>query len=1136
MSDKRKRIALLMGQADEEYQNAFLNGFIRNIKAAGLGVCVFTMNKEYQNTTQREKGDSSIFGVVNFELFDGVVVLADTIQTSDLLRRLEERIYHEFSGSVFFVDGESQYFSTLWTDSDGPMKALVSWLIEKCGYKDFAFLNGKKWHRHSVQRLASFRECLIEHGLTVREDRIYDGDFWYSSGVLLARKFAEQRDDLPEIVVCANDVMAIGLCAELTAQGFDIPGDIAVAGFDSCYEGRRSPKALTSAFLAPFECGAFAADSIVRLMNGNTPEEGYQAAPKLFKGETVRRLDDDQMEDRSADRRHGWATIDSAMSYSSVHNTFDLDILNQFDLNSFLSTLFDYVCQMPAVRCFHLMLDSRWVSKNIAKDIPLWSELSREVIPAIEYNSEDSTKNSVDLTKRFDRSALLPGFSDYMGEPMAAFFTPLFFEERCFGYAEISFKEGSHGYAALDNAESYHGYDTEFALWICAVSRGLEGLLRMFNLTETARQLGETTEAVRKKERENRKYSELSQEEKKEYREVQKILDQNLFHYFFQPIVSAMDGEIYSYEALMRAQSALPINPLKVIHYADLAGRLNDVERATFLNVLGMVEKEPFLKERQVFINSIPGTRLSNVDEGKIERLLKKHSDHVVVEFTESSELNDQELAELKDKYRQLGAGIALDDYGTGYSNVSNLLRYMPDIVKIDRSLLSNIENSQQKQHFVREIIDFCHENGIKALAEGVETSEELRIVIGFGADLIQGYYTARPAPEVIASISDEIRREIRHYQQERQDGAVQSVYVAGKTNRVLLSNLVREGHNTILIGHDRMTYRDVTFIGTPGQSTNIHIEIAKGYAGTIVLDNARLSNVKSRPCIDVPAGASLTVILNGDNSLEGGGILVEEGGELRLEGEGELRIRLDAQEYYGIGSSIKSRHGKLIFSQKGEISIDATGHTGVAIGSGLGGEIELNHGRYRIRQAGFAGVSIGSFEGDENFYISGSDVAVDVTLSDYVGFGSMNGSVDVKVEHSLINCYANAKKMAGFGTLTGEKAKIVIHDANVRMDLKADESTGAGSLTGETHLSIDHGGMRIVSEGDATLAFGGHNEETHIDLNFADTKVDIRTGENTDTHAKPENFTITKGRSSFYVNGEEIERDSNSGSTDGEP
>ncbi len=206
----------------------------------------------------------------------------------------------------------------------------------------------------------------------------------------------------------------------------------------------------------------------------------------------------------------------------------------------------------------------------------------------------------------------------------------------------------------------------------------------------------------------------LTEEEKQEFKKVEEIIDGNLLKYHFQPIVSALNGEVFSYEALMRSAGDPKITPFHILKYAALNDRLEDIERATFINVLGLIGKmREELGGRAVFINSIPDVRLGDADVEKISELLRKYSDCTVVELTESAEADEGQLTVLKDRYGSLNVKIAVDDYGTGYSNVSNLLRYTPNFVKIDRSLLSEINVDAKKRHFVRDIIEFCHDNNM---------------------------------------------------------------------------------------------------------------------------------------------------------------------------------------------------------------------------------------------------------------------------------------------------------------------------------------------------------------------------------------------------------------------------------------
>ena len=396
-----------------------------------------------------------------------------------------------------------------------------------------------------------------------------------------------------------------------------------------------------------------------------------------------------------------------------------------------------------------------------------------------------------------------------MKEPYIYYFNPVFFEDRCFGYAVVGF------------CNKPKTYDENYRRWINLVSGGLEVLRRHSTMDMVKEQIYKLRTGKFMKTSEV--YENLSTDDKKKYETVKDILDNNLLKYYFQPIVSAVDGSIYSYEALMRSTTREPIPPLVILKFAGMMDRLSDVETATFRNVLDIIEKsKQKINGAKIFINSIPGISVKDIDE--LEKNLSKYCDTVVVELTEEAELSEEELENLKEFYERNNIEIAIDDYGTGYSNISNLLRYVPNYVKIDRSLLSDIQNKPQKEHFVREIINFCHDNGIKALAEGVETSEEMRTVIHLGVDLIQGYYTAKPAENFLEQIDEKKISEIKSYHQERSDGKVKSIYVAGKTNRISLLNLSNDGCTDIVIGREGMVYNDVTIVGMPSHKTDIHI------------------------------------------------------------------------------------------------------------------------------------------------------------------------------------------------------------------------------------------------------------------------------------------------------------------------
>lgn len=618
----------------------------------------------------------------------------------------------------------------------------------------------------------------------------------------------------------------------------------------------------------------------------------------------------------------------------------------------------------------------------------------------------------------------------------------------------------------------------------------------------------------------NKRLSTLTEQELSELAEVERVIDENLFGYHFQPIVNTADGEIYSYEALMRPQSKLCPSPYFIMKYAELTERLDDIERATFLNILGIIDnKKDQFGGRRVFINSIPKTKLTQADHDRVNELLEKHSDTAVVEMTEQAELGDEEFSKIKEQYQRMNVKIAVDDYGTGYSNVQNLLRYMPDYVKIDRSLLSEIQNSSRKRHFVREIIEFCHDNNILALAEGVETAEELRAVILLGADLIQGYYTAKPAAEIADSIPYEIKQEIKRYRQEREEGKQLHIYVADKSERILLDRLVKENYSCILIGKNG---GDISISGTPGMDTKIHIEVVNGFKGTLVFENAEFSNKKNRPCIDIGEDCELRLALAGANYLRNGGIRVPESSKLVIGGEGKLTISIDGTGCYGIGNDADSAHGELVFEQG--VFIENTAVTGVCIGSGLGGKIRILHGQFVLNMNSVYGVVIGALHADTDLDLFACDISIDASLTEGAAIGSIDGSCKAYIHNAAAKMYLSGKKTVGIGTVSGKSCKAEISEASAVFNILADNCSAVAAIDGDTDFKLSRAGMHITAEGANALAFGGFVGSTNVLLTDSDSVVKLVNSPEHIDFVKAENVQVSGGRARFAVNGEDIE------------
>nr|WP_305146638.1 GGDEF and EAL domain-containing protein [Anaerovorax odorimutans] len=232
--------------------------------------------------------------------------------------------------------------------------------------------------------------------------------------------------------------------------------------------------------------------------------------------------------------------------------------------------------------------------------------------------------------------------------------------------------------------------------------------------------------------------------------ELSEILEKGLVEYHFQPIVCTATGEIFAYEALMRADMPTLRTPYDILSIAKEERKLAQIERLTatksietFVSHLrsGAVEKEC-----KLFFNSLPNQVLSAADIEKVESDFSPYLPQVVFEITEEAHLSEK-LQTVKMKFiKKWGCGLALDDYGSGYNSEKALLELSPDYVKIDMNIIRSIDQDSNKQEIVRHIISYGHERNMKIIAEGIENREEACTVIRLGADYLQGYYLAKPA------------------------------------------------------------------------------------------------------------------------------------------------------------------------------------------------------------------------------------------------------------------------------------------------------------------------------------------------------------------------------------------------------
>lgn len=247
--------------------------------------------------------------------------------------------------------------------------------------------------------------------------------------------------------------------------------------------------------------------------------------------------------------------------------------------------------------------------------------------------------------------------------------------------------------------------------------------------------------------------------------EMNRIIDERSIKYAFQSIVSAKTGEIYGYEALMRPQSTVLKSPLELLRIAKASSKLYKIEHLTWIESLKsfhqQINQGKAPKNSKIFLNSISNCIISPDDIRYINKVHKDILPNLVMEILESEQSNMDFMKIKLNLMKYWQAKIALDDFGSGYNNELALITFNPNIIKIDRSIISGCDNDANRQNIITNLIKIAKAKNVLVLAEGVETFEELKTVIDCGVDLIQGYYIGRPLFD-LQDVPSNIKQQIK--------------------------------------------------------------------------------------------------------------------------------------------------------------------------------------------------------------------------------------------------------------------------------------------------------------------------------------------------------------------------------------
>lgn len=283
-SSQPKKILVVVSSLNEEYQNSIIKGIRQFTSEHNFIVTIITAFGGIVNIQSHENGENAIYQLIDFNKYDGAILMTNTIISDDVTFDIISLAKHSHI-PVVSIDYENGEFYSILTDNVAAQSEIVEHLITEHKMKKINYVSGPPTNPDAIQRLRAYKKVLAKHDINFDSKRVYEGHFLEFDGEPAVAQFLAE-DEYPEAIVCANDEMAMGVVRALESRGLRVPEDIAVTGYDNIYKAKNYYPSFTTVGRPLFETGYTAAKLIYNVINGDEVDKITYMKTTLIKGDS----------------------------------------------------------------------------------------------------------------------------------------------------------------------------------------------------------------------------------------------------------------------------------------------------------------------------------------------------------------------------------------------------------------------------------------------------------------------------------------------------------------------------------------------------------------------------------------------------------------------------------------------------------------------------------------------------------------------------------------------------------------------------------------------------------------------------------------------------------------------------------
>ena len=431
----KKKIAICANGWNYDSLQRALKGITEYAKKEDFDTFVFMNFASYSEHVTIMQGELNVFNLIEPENYDGIIVFSTHLNSPKTAEELCRRA-NEKRVPVVSVGVEMEGIDSICVRNEDGMRELVEHLLEKHDIKKAFFIGGTKDHIDSLARLNTTRQVLGEHGITLTDDEVGYGRWGNRHTSELVDKVIDSGN-IPDVFICANDIMAMAAATELEKRGYPAPDKILVTGYDNCSEGKMFYPALSSVEQNYEAIGYRACELIFERICGRIKTERETIPSRFVCGESCGcKGEEDYFSKRILYCRHSYQRNSDARQLEQNERVMRQWLSDMPNYKVMKETLQDHYKNNHQFegRGFYIVINSEYFRDVMSSEKELWErgkESEAEVVVALK-DGELRTDLSVDW------KTIIPGYSKESGKQDVFFILPMHYFEYNYGYVVIT--------------------------------------------------------------------------------------------------------------------------------------------------------------------------------------------------------------------------------------------------------------------------------------------------------------------------------------------------------------------------------------------------------------------------------------------------------------------------------------------------------------------------------------------------------------------------------------------------------------------------------------------------------------------------------------------------------------------------